>query len=140
MNNAALWMKPETRNQKPETRNQKPISAFPRLCVKRSMLALACAGLSAVAASAGEAAVPMSSPDTNPYITFSSSLKFYVWPQKSSDGTLEYSDNAKQWLTNTTANMEAVGDSGVYKLYVRGTGNTRITADSPPPRLANHRR
>ena len=108
------------------------------------MLALACAGLFAVAASAaptGETAAPMSPQDTNPYITFSSSLKFYVWPQKSSDGTLEYSDNAKQWLTNTTANMEAMTDSsGVYKLYVRGTGNTRITADSPPPRLANHRR
>ena len=87
MNNAALWMKPETRNQKPETRNQKLISAFPRLGVKRSMLALACAGLFAATASAGEAAAPMSSPDTNPYITFSSSLKFYVWPQKSSDGT-----------------------------------------------------
>jgi hypothetical protein len=125
MNNTALWMKLETRNLK-------PTSASPRLCVKRSMLVLACAGLSAVTAPAGEAAAPMSSPDTNPYITFSSSLKFYVWPQKSSDGTLEYSYNAKQWLTNTTANMEAVGDSGVYKLYVRGTGNTRITADSTP--------
>ena len=45
MNNTALWMELETRNQK-------PISASPRLCVKLSMLALACAGLLATTASA----------------------------------------------------------------------------------------
>ena len=53
------------------------------------MLALACAGLFAVTASAapaGETAAPMSPQDANPYITFSSSLKFYVYPQVVSPG------------------------------------------------------
>ena len=45
MNNTALWMELGTRNQK-------PISASPRLCVKLPMLALACAGLLAITASA----------------------------------------------------------------------------------------
>jgi hypothetical protein len=109
-------------------------SASPRLCLKRSMLALACAGLFAATASAavaGEAATPMSSPDTNPYITFSSSLKFNVWPQVvTSGGKLYYSTNAKTWNLHSTNNMEAASDSsGIYKLYVRGTGNTRITGN-----------
>ena len=112
-------------------------SASLRLCVKRSVLALACAGLFATAASAataGETTAPMSPQDTNPYITFSSSLKFYVWPQVvTPGGKLYYSTNAKQWLTHTSGNMEAAIDSsGVYKLYVRGTGNRRMTDPNNP--------
>ena len=48
MNNTALRMKLETRNQKPTSA---------RFCVKRSMLALACAGLFAVAADAAPTGV-----------------------------------------------------------------------------------
>jgi hypothetical protein len=101
------------------------------------MLALACAGLFAVAASAapaGETAAPMSPQDTNPYITFSSSLKFYVWPQVvTPGGKLYYSTNAKTWNQHTSGNMEAAIDSsGVYKLYVRGTGNRRMTDPNNP--------
>ncbi len=48
MNNTALRMKLETRNQKPTSA---------RFCVKRSMLALACAGLFAITAGAAPAGV-----------------------------------------------------------------------------------
>jgi hypothetical protein len=90
--------------------------------------------LPAIAATAGETAAPMS-PKTSPaYITFSSSLKFNVWPQVvTPGGKLYYSTNAKTWNQHTSGNMEAAIDSsGVYKLYVRGTGNRRMTDPNNP--------
>ena len=69
-----------------------------------------------------------------PYLTFKSPSSFTLKVNnttKNWDGTLEYSTNASTWTTwngTTTLSSATSGSSNV--LYLRGTGNTRITGSS----------
>ena len=69
------------------------------------------------------------------YLTFSSpnsfTLKVYD-ATKHWDGTLEYFASDKTWTTwDGTTTLSAVDNYGEYVLYLRGTGNTAITGNSP---------
>ena len=88
------------------------LSRLGRLC------ALAVAGLFAATATA------------DPYLTFSSAQSFTITPQEALwNGTLEYSTDATSWAVFDTAGATAADDgSGTYRLYLRGTGNTSISA------------
>ena len=50
---------------------------------------------------------------------------------KNWDGTLEYSTDTKTWNTWDGTEISSAGS----KLYLRGTGNTKITGDSADPRF-----
>lgn len=69
-----------------------------------------------------------------PYLTFKSPNSFTLKVNnttKNWDGTLEYSTNASTWTTwngTTTLSSATSGSSNV--LYLRGTGNTRITGNN----------
>ncbi|MGI6087130.1 MAG: fibronectin type III domain-containing protein [Kiritimatiellia bacterium] len=104
----------------------------------RNILALVVAGLfvvTATTAPAGEKA----NPNTNSYINFSSPLVFRVKPQVQSwNGTVQWSIDAKHWFNYTSGDMEAGPDGlGSYLLYVRGTGNSRITGFDQPGWIIN---
>ncbi len=70
------------------------------------------------------------------HTTFSSSSAFTITPQTHSwNSTLEYSTNATDWFTFTTNGATAATNgAGEFRLYLRGTGNNRITgaSDTPP--------
>ena len=69
-----------------------------------------------------------------PYLTFKSPSSFTLAVNDTTkhwDGTLEYSTDASTWSTwdgTTTLSSTTSGSSNV--LYLRGTGNTRITGSS----------
>ena len=69
-----------------------------------------------------------------PYLTFKSPSSFTLKVNnttKNWDGTLEYSTNASTWTAwdgTTTLSSSTSGSSNF--LYLRGTGNTRITGSS----------
>jgi hypothetical protein len=69
-------------------------------------------------------------PGYTPYITFSSANPFTLsLPSKSWNSQLYTSTNAADWNEVTAANTITAGSTnGVYKLYLCGTGNTRISA------------
>ncbi len=115
-------------------------SASLRLCVKKnarlSMLALACAGLFAITASAALAGVTATpkvaplSPAPSAHLTFSSADAFTVTPSAVSwNGGLFYSTDATNWHAFDRDGAAAALDSGSgdYRLYFRGTNNTLIT-------------
>ena len=65
-----------------------------------------------------------------PYLSFIGNEDFALKTNnttKNWDGTLEYSTDATTW--NTWVGTAAISSSG-SKLYLRGTGNTKITGDS----------
>ena len=69
-------------------------------------------------------------PPPSPYLSFLGNEDFTLKTNnttKNWDGTLEYSTDAITW--NTWNGTTAISSSG-SKLYLRGTGNTRITGDS----------
>ncbi len=72
------------------------------------------------------------SPRYKQYLTLSSAQPFTVTPPRRSwNGTLQYSTNATSWSVFGTAGAAAADDgSGTYRLYLRGTGNNRISKDS----------
>ena len=66
-----------------------------------------------------------------PCLTFSSPSEFTVGVVDNTkywDGTLEYSTDTKNW--NTWDGTTAISSSTDGKLYMRGTGNTKITGSS----------
>lgn len=67
----------------------------------------------------------------NPYLTFSSLKSFTLKTNnatKNWDGTLEYSTNTEDWsVWDGTTTLNSSSDN---KLYLRGTGNTKITGKS----------
>ena len=73
-------------------------------------------------------------PPPVPYLTFSSPNSFTLKVNDTTkhwDGTLEYSTDTSAWTTwggTTTLSSTASGSDNV--LYLRGTGNTRITGGS----------
>ena len=77
-------------------------------------------------------------PEDKPYLTFSSPNSFTLKVNDATkhwDGTLEYSTDTSTWSTwDGTTTLSAVENDGEYVLYLRGTGNTKITgfgADGP---------
>ena len=75
---------------------------------------------------------------TEPYLTFSSPNSFTLKVNNASknwDGTLEYSTDTSTWSTwDGTTTLSSVDNDGEHVLYLRGTGNTKITglgADGP---------
>lgn len=66
-------------------------------------------------------------------ITFSSPFSFTLAVDNSTknwNGTIEYSTNARNWITwDGTTTITAVAISNTYYIYLRGTGNTHITGD-----------
>lgn len=65
-----------------------------------------------------------------PYLTFSSEEPFTLGVYNSTktwNGSLEYSTDKETWTTWYGSTMNAAEDGGKYYLYLRGTGNTRIT-------------
>jgi hypothetical protein len=69
-------------------------------------------------------------PGYTPYITFSSANPFTLsLPSKSWNSKLYTSTNATDWNEITAASTITAGSAdGVYKLHLRGTGNTRISS------------
>ena len=75
-----------------------------------------------------------SGPGYPPYLTFSSASSFTLdnlavaaggpvpW-----DGTLEYSTDTDTWSTWDGTTISSAADNGTHKLYLRGSGNTKIT-------------
>ena len=45
------------------------------------------------------------------------------------DGAMEYSTDAETWTTWDASEISAADNSGTYYLYIRGTGNTRVTGN-----------
>lgn len=91
-----------------------------RLLVVFSVLAVVICLLPAVTHADGEG-----------YITFSSESSFTLKTDNSSknwDGTLEYSTDATAWTEWAGTNTLSSSESG--KLYLRGTGNTKITGSA----------
>ena len=70
-------------------------------------------------------------PEGKSYLTFSSPNSFTLAvgdATKHWDGTLEYFDSDKTWTVwNGTTTLSAVDNDGERVLYLRGTGNTKIT-------------
>jgi hypothetical protein len=90
------------------------------------------ASYEATVAGAPATALPLSA---NPYITvFSGTNPFTVRPQAASwNGTLQYATDVSVWEDLTTGGAAAAdGGSGTYRLYLRGSGNDRITGGSTP--------
>ena len=73
-------------------------------------------------------------PDGESYLTFSSSNDFTLsikFKRKGWDGTLEYFASDGTWTVwNGDNTLSAESNGGEYALYLRGTGNTIITANS----------
>ena len=71
----------------------------------------------------------------DPWITFKSSASFRMKVNtKQWNGTLEYSTNATNWTTWTGGNTAYAASSGDdYVLYIRGTGNQRLTGYTNTP-------
>ena len=69
------------------------------------------------------------------YLTFSSPNSFTLKVNDTTkhwNGTLEYFSSNRTWTTwNGATILSAVADDGEYVLYLRGTGNTVITGNSP---------
>ena len=69
------------------------------------------------------------------YLTFSSPNSFTLKVNDATkhwNGTLEYFSSNRTWTTwDGTTTLSAVTDDGEYVLYLRGTGNTVITGNSP---------
>ena len=71
---------------------------------------------------------------SHPYLTFRSPSSFTLKVNDTTkhwDGTLEYSTDTSTWSTwdgTTTLSSATIGSDNV--LYLRGTGNTKITGDS----------
>ena len=70
-------------------------------------------------------------PEGNSYLTFSSPSSFTLAVNDATkhwDGTLEYFDSDKTWTVwNGTTTLSAFDNDGERVLYLRGTGNTKIT-------------
>ena len=72
------------------------------------------------------------------YITFSSPYSFTLNKDSNAtnDGIVQYSTDATTWNTFTTTSVSAVlAASGLYEIYMRGTGNTFVqgnTSQSSP--------
>lgn len=68
------------------------------------------------------------------YLTFSSPSSFtlnVIDNQKYWDGTLEYSTDTITWSTwDGTTTLSSASDGTKHNLYLRGTGNTKITGNS----------
>ena len=73
-------------------------------------------------------------PDGKSYLTFSSPSSFTLAvgdATKHWDGTLEYFASNKTWTVwDGTTTLSAVDNNSEYVLYLRGTGNTKITGNS----------
>ena len=73
-------------------------------------------------------------PDGKSYLTFSSPNSFTLAvgnATKHWDGTLEYFASNETWTTwDGTTTLSSVDNDGEYVLYLRGTGNTKITGDN----------
>ena len=69
--------------------------------------------------------------EEKPYLTFSSPNSFTLAvgdATKHWDGTLEYSTDETTWSTwDGTTTLSSVDNDGEYVLYLRGTGNTKIS-------------
>lgn len=70
----------------------------------------------------------------NPYLTFSSLSSFTLNVVNNTrywDGTLEYSTDLSTWtLWDGTITISAQSDGTKYNLYMRGSGNTKITGNN----------
>ncbi|HQC78837.1 MAG TPA: leucine-rich repeat protein, partial [Mycobacterium sp.] len=77
---------------------------------------------------------PSTPPVSTAYLTFASTNTFTVKPQEASwNGTLECSTDTTNWVAFTTAGATAAANAnGEYKLYLRGSNNTRITGSGQP--------
>ena len=77
-------------------------------------------------------------PEGKSYLTFSSPNSFTLKVNDTTkhwNGTLEYFSSNRTWTTwDGTTTLSSVDNDGEYVLYLRGTGNTVITGNSP-----NHR-
>ena len=73
-------------------------------------------------------------PEGKSYLTFSSPNSFTLAvgdATKHWDGTLKYFASDKTWTTwDGTTTLSSVDNDGEYVLYIRGTGNTKITGNS----------
>ena len=78
---------------------------------------------------------PSTPPVSIAYLTFSSTNTFTITPQAESwNGTLETSADATNWVAFTTVGATAAANAnGEYKLHIRGTGNSRISANYYTP-------
>jgi len=78
----------------------------------------------------GETEIFTSTPPVLPYLTFQSTSSFTlntVYSLKNWDGTLYYSTDTTNWnVWSGTSTLSSVGN----KLYLRGTGNTKITGSA----------
>ena len=74
-------------------------------------------------------------PEGKSYLTFSSPNSFTLAvgdATKHWDGTLEYFASDKTWTVwDGTTTLSSVENDGEYVLYLRGTGNTKITGNNP---------
>ena len=72
-------------------------------------------------------------PEGNSYLTFSSLSSFTLEVNNATkrwDGTLEYFTSDRTWTTwDGTIILSAHNNDGEYVLYLRGTGNTKITGN-----------
>ena len=65
-----------------------------------------------------------------PYLTFRSPNSFSISATKRWNGTIEYSTDTVNWTTWTGAEISAEQSGAEYFLYMRGSGNTTISATS----------
>ena len=74
-------------------------------------------------------------PEGKSYLTFSSPNSFTLAvgdATKHWDGTLEYFASDKTWTVwDGTTTLSSVENDGEHVLYLRGTGNTKITGNNP---------
>lgn len=61
------------------------------------------------------------------YLTFSSPSAFSVSSTPLWDGTMEYSTDTETWNTWNGTAISGAANGGQYTLYIRGTGNTKVT-------------
>ena len=77
-------------------------------------------------------------PEGKSYLTFSSPNSFTLAVNDATkhwDGTLEYFASNKTWTVwDGTTTLSSVENDGEHVLYLRGTGNTKITGFSTTPR------
>lgn len=64
------------------------------------------------------------------YLTFSSPSAFSVSSTPLWDGTMEYSTDTETWNTWNGAAISGAVNGGQYTLYIRGTGNTKVTGST----------
>jgi len=70
-------------------------------------------------------------PSSGSAIVFYSLAPFFAGSSsKTWDGTVQYSTNGSSWTVWNGTEIYSILSSGLYKLYFRGTGNTRITGNS----------